>query len=587
MLSTAVETRSFPKINLDSLPQGRPKQRGYRAVATALAIVLALSALFFLSNEKWEWDVVATYFTWPSILSGVVETIKITAVATVLGFGLGTVLAYMRLSASQALQGVAWAYIWIFRSVPVLLQLLIWYNLSYLFPTINVGLPFLDPWIQLDTLSLLDKFGAAILGLGLSQAAYAAEVVRSGILSVGRGQLEAAASLGIPRFRQGYRVVLPQALRTIIPNAVNEIVGLLKGSSAVYVLAYGELFYIVTVIYGRNTKVLPLLLVASLWYLILTSILSVFQMWLERRLSRGVGKSVSPSRWAKRTPREPAIAETTAELEEPPGEHSLAADSAVSAPGADIEIRAISKSYGAQQVLHDVDVAVPAGETVAIIGPSGSGKSTLLRMINRLEVPDSGYVRIDADLIGYRASRSDSDTFRLLSEPGLLKQRAGIGFVFQAFNLFPHLTASENIMEPLLARGISSRAEAEKRAAELLRLVGIGDKGQSYPAQLSGGQQQRVAIARALAPRPRVLLFDEPTSALDPELVREVLDVIKDLTHSGTTMVIVTHEMDFARQVADHVVFMDGGRIVESGTAEQIFEFPERDRTRAFLDRLV
>jgi polar amino acid transport system permease protein len=223
------------------------------------------------------------------------------------------------------------------------------------------------------------------------------------------------------------------------------------------------------------------------------------------------------------------------------------------------------------QVLHDVSLSLPSGSVTAIIGQSGSGKSTLLRLINHLERVDGGLITIDGDLIGYRAQ---GDLLHELKEPEVLRRRTGVGMVFQSFNLFKHLTVLDNIAAaPVWVRGIS-RAEAEAQARDLLARVGLSDKAEAYPRQLSGGQQQRVAIARALALRPKVLLFDEPTSALDPELVGEVLDVIKELARSGTTLLIVTHEMGFAREVADTVVFMDQGRIVEAGPPEQIFTHP-------------
>jgi polar amino acid transport system ATP-binding protein len=249
-----------------------------------------------------------------------------------------------------------------------------------------------------------------------------------------------------------------------------------------------------------------------------------------------------------------------------------------------LEVHGVHKSYGTLEVLHDVDLTVQPGEVTVILGPSGSGKSTLLRVVNHLEKVDSGFVALDGDLIGY--SRS-GDTLRELKEKAILAQRTQIGFVFQSFNLFPHLTVLENVVEaPVSAQG-RTRSEVEVEARELLARVGLADKADARPRQLSGGQQQRVAIARALATRPRLLLFDEPTSALDPELVGEVLDVIKALAHDGTTLVVVTHEIGFAREVADIVVFMDSGRIVEQGPAAQVIDDPQHPRTQAFLDKVL
>lgn len=273
-----------------------PARHPGRWVATAgVAVLLAMVASSLLTNPRWEWAVVAQYLTWPSVLEGVWATVRLTAVAAVIGFGLGTVLALMRLSPSPLLRSVSWAYSWVFRSVPLILQLLLWYNLAYLYPELSLGVPFGPAWLHLDTLDVVDKFGAAVLGLGLSQAAYSAEIVRAGILGVDQGQHEAAAALGIPRGRQQRRIVLPQAMRTIVPTSVNEIIGLLKGTSVVYVLAYGELFYTVGVIYGRNQRVVPLLIVAAVWYLATTTVLTVAQYYLERYYARGALRTLPPT----------------------------------------------------------------------------------------------------------------------------------------------------------------------------------------------------------------------------------------------------------------------------------------------------
>ncbi|GAA1326080.1 amino acid ABC transporter ATP-binding protein [Brachybacterium rhamnosum] len=248
-----------------------------------------------------------------------------------------------------------------------------------------------------------------------------------------------------------------------------------------------------------------------------------------------------------------------------------------------VEIRGVRKSFGDLEVLRGIDLTVRPGEVTAILGPSGSGKSTLLRTINHLEPVDSGLITLDGEVIGYRRQ---GDLLHELSEKEVLRQRTRIGMVFQSFNLFAHRTALANITEaPRRALGVP-KAQAEARARELLALVGLEDRAGAYPRQLSGGQQQRVAIARALALDPSVLLFDEPTSALDPELVEEVLAVIRGLASAGTTLVIVTHEISFARDVADTVVFMDHGRIVEQGPPSQVIDAPAHERTRSFLQRV-
>jgi polar amino acid transport system ATP-binding protein len=249
-----------------------------------------------------------------------------------------------------------------------------------------------------------------------------------------------------------------------------------------------------------------------------------------------------------------------------------------------VDIRSVLKSFGPLEVLKGIDLSVRAGEVTVVLGPSGSGKSTLLRTINHLEKVDRGAVSVDGTLIGYRRV---GDRLHELPEREVLRQRTRIGFVFQNFHLFPHLTVVENVVEAPVSALKRPREQAVRDARRLLERVGLADKADAYPKQLSGGQQQRVAIARALALEPKLLLFDEPTSALDPELVGEVLDVIRDLARQGTTMIVVTHEIGFAREVADTVVFMADGRIVEQGPPGQVLDAPREERTRAFLSKVL
>lgn len=238
-----------------------------------------------------------------------------------------------------------------------------------------------------------------------------------------------------------------------------------------------------------------------------------------------------------------------------------------------IKIRGLKKKYGKNEILKGIDLDVNKSEVVVVIGPSGSGKSTLLRCVNYLEVPTDGVIAIDGEEI---TRKVDINTIR-----------AEVGMVFQHFNLFPHMSVLDNItLAPIKVRG-KSKEEAEKIALELLDKVGLKDKAASYPSQLSGGQQQRVAIARALAMQPKIMLFDEPTSALDPEMVKEVLEVMKRLAESGMTMMVVTHEMGFAREVADRVIFVDGGKILEMGHPNEVFEHPKEKRTQEFLNKIL
>jgi polar amino acid transport system ATP-binding protein len=250
-----------------------------------------------------------------------------------------------------------------------------------------------------------------------------------------------------------------------------------------------------------------------------------------------------------------------------------------------VQLEDVTKSFGSLTVLHGVSMEVARGEVVVIIGPSGSGKTTLLRCINHLEKIDSGRIVVNGHLVGYRVGADG--TLREERPRTIAQQREDIGFVFQRFNLFPHMTALENVcLGPVRVRGVA-KADARAEAARLLERVGLADKRDSYPSQLSGGQQQRVAIARALAMKPALMLFDEPTSALDPEMVGEVIAVMRELAQDGMTMIVVSHEMAYAKTAADRVVMMDGGRMVDEGSAERIFSADAGDRTREFLARIV
>ncbi len=244
----------------------------------------------------------------------------------------------------------------------------------------------------------------------------------------------------------------------------------------------------------------------------------------------------------------------------------------------------VHKRFGAHHVLKGISLEVAAGEVLCVIGPSGSGKSTFLRCINQLETIDEGAVWVDDELLGY-VERDGK--LHQLSDAQIARQRRPIGMVFQRFNLFPHMTALENVVEGPIRVLRESRDTARDRGLELLERVGLKHKGDAYPSTLSGGQQQRVAIARALAMRPRLMLFDEPTSALDPELVGEVLAVMRDLAGSGMTMIVVTHELGFAKEVANQVVFMDDGRVVETGPPDQVLVNPAHERTKTFLSAVL
>jgi len=545
----------------------------------AISVVGAIITSIF-TNPKWGWDVFTEWFFSEPVLSGLGRTVLLTAMATLAGAILGTALALARFSSSKLLSGVSWGYVWFMRSIPVIVLLLILNNLGYLYESIHIALPLTGTTLlDYPMVNLITPFTAAFLGLTLSESAFFAEIVRGGILAVDSGQTEAASSLGLSRSRQVFRIILPQAMKSILPTGFNEIIGLAKSTSMVYVLALPELFYTVQVIYRRNLEVIPLLMVATAWYLVIMTILSIAQFYIESYFSKGF-KRVSTSSSALNKKKEKASRRSPSNVNNALYQTSFS--SSVVSSGAPVKLHGISKSFNDLKVLEDINLDIDSGSITVILGPSGSGKSTLLRTINHLERADKGYISVGGELIGYKVHKNNLYELR---EKDVLKHRANIGMVFQNFNLFPHMTVLENIIEaPVHVKGVT-RESAIKFARELLISVGLEEKINSYPGNLSGGQQQRVAIARALALRPKVLLFDEPTSALDPELVNEVLDVIKNLSKTGTTMIIVTHEFGFAREVASEIVFMERGRIIEKGKPENIFFNPENIRTREFLSK--
>lgn len=581
------ETSSTSRVSAGDYSRYRivPARHPWRIVGSVVAaFVIAVSLHSVFTNERWGWAVFAQFFFSEPVLVGLGRTLLLTALASVIGFLLGGVLAFARVSKSPLLSSLSWAYIWLLRSIPLIVLLLVLNNLGYLYATINVGVPFTNIlWAQFDTVQTLSPFAVALIGLSLNQAAFSSEIIRGGILSVDQGQHEAAAALGLTRWRQGIHIVLPQAMRAILPSGFNEIIGLAKATSIVYVLALPELFYTVQVIYRRNLEVIPLLMVATVWYLIIMIVLSSVQYFVEQHFAKGARRDAGPTAvdkalrffrgsTANAGVTAPAIARKPLSI-------------ALSNSGeGQVEVHGIDKSFGQHKVLDNVSVTIAPGEVIAIIGPSGAGKSTLLRTINHLERADAGVVSIDGELIGYERR---GHVLYELKEPAIRRRRSAVGMVFQSFNLFPHLTALENIIEAPVSVGGVPREEAIADARDLLARVGLADKADAYPRHLSGGQQQRVAIARALALRPKVLLFDEPTSALDPELVGEVLDVIKELAQSGTTLIIVTHEIGFAREVADRVVFMEGGKVLEVAPPERLFTQPSHPRTREFIAKVL
>ena len=498
------------------------------------------------------------------LLAGALTAVQITVLAMSAGVVLGLGLALVRLSSVAPLRVAAWTYIWIVRGTPQLLQLVFIYDALPL-----IGLKF-------------DSFTTAVIGFALNEAAFSAEIIRGGIVSVSRNQSIAAASLGMGRFLTLRRIILPQAMRAIMPGVTNDTIGMLKLSSIASVIFVNELTFRAQQIVGQNFKFFTVFCAAGLIYLAMTSAVSLLQGWVERHFDPERDRSRRRMRLIRspnsdRLPKENG--NSVSELHD-----LLTTDDVVAGIGEPFLVgSSVWKSYGAREVLSGIDLTVNRGEVVAILGPSGSGKSTFLRLISHLESVDRGEILLDGRYVGYERR---GDALKPVSRLAKARADARIGMVFQHFDLFNHLTALENVIEaPIRVHGMA-RSEAEALGSRLLAAVGLSRHADDLPHRLSGGQQQRVAIARALAIRPRLMLFDEPTSALDPELVGEVLAVIRRLADAGMTMIVVTHEIRFAREVTDRVIFIDAGKVVEAGPSAQVIDQPQQPRTRRFLHRV-
>ncbi len=505
-----------------------------------------------------DWKYVVGLFTYAPLYQAAGTVVVLSLLAWGISVVLGLLIALGRQSRFRPLARLLDVYVWFFRSLPLLVLLIFVYNAPQVIPELRtvVGSPFV----------------AGLSALVLSETAYLAEIHRGGLLSVARGQGEAARALGIPWRGVQQHIVVPQAFRVALPALTNELVTIVKLTSLVSVISLTELLLVGQRLYTQNFKVLETLLVVAIFYVALVSVFDGLLRLLERRLDvtrRTTALSAPGSAEGLEHIDIPRV-----RREKSPHEGEVV-----------IEVSGATKSFGHTQVLTGVDLSVHKGEVVTVIGPSGSGKTTLIRTLNALEVIDGGEVLYRGTPIGYRKGRGGTPV--PTSDSSAASQRRHIGMVFQQFNLFPHMTVLGNVTFAALQLSTVAKEEAREAALALLRKVGMAEHADKYPYQLSGGQQQRVAIARALATGPEVVLFDEPTSALDPELVDEVLAVMAELATEGLTMVIVTHEMRFAREVADWVVFMDGGRVAEQGPAERVFTAPQHERTRRFLDRVA
>lgn len=474
---------------------------------------------------------------WKMLLEGLGTTLILALLSGVIGTLLGALVCRMRMSRSAFALAFARMYIRLIQGIPVTVLLMVLYYVVFT----NRGMTALQ---------------ICVIGFSLDFAAYASEIFRNGIEAVPAGQARAAKALGFTPAQGFFRVVLPQALKHILPVYSGQLISMVKATSIAGYISVLELTKVSDIIRSRTFDAFFPLVTTALIYFLLSHMLILLMRLAAGRLNHRSARVL-------RGIRTDTAAEAPAAFREKPA----------AAGRKLLEIEHLTKRFDRVTPLQDVSCVVSTGDVISVIGPSGTGKSTFLNLINRLETPDGGRILFNGE-----------DT----SAPGynLNDMRRHMGMVFQSFNIFPHLTIVENVMLAQTVLLKRSRQEAYDRSMALLNTVGLSDKALSYPAELSGGQQQRAAIARTIAMDPQIVLFDEPTSALDPTMVEEVLAVIRDLARHGTTMLVVTHEMKFARNVSNRVFYMDEGVIYEEGDPDQIFENPQKDRTRRFIRRL-
>ncbi|MBB2931950.1 amino acid ABC transporter permease/ATP-binding protein [Paraburkholderia silvatlantica] len=459
----------------------------------------------------------------------------------------GYPIALAKLSSKAWLRKIAGTYVWFFRSVPLLVVMVFVFNLPQLFPGTGPALS--------------HPFFSAFVSLVATEAAYMAEIHRGGLLSVGRGQLEAATALGLRRFGLQRLVVIPQAFWISLPTLVNEFITCVKLTSLASVISLTELLMVGQRLYSQNFLVLETLFAIGVYYVMIVTVFGWLLKRLEFRLdlTRRRPETLSADDMAGLRS---GLVERSASIARSRGESALS-------------LKGIYKRYGKHEVLKGVDLDVAVGEVLSIIGPSGSGKTSLIRTINGLETLDAGEIDLFGKPCLDASARPDSER--------VWQGRSRIGMVFQGFNLFPHRTILDNVLMAPHYHRRGSRDELRNMGLGLLDKVGLLAHANKYPHQLSGGQQQRVAIARALAMEPDVMLFDEPTSALDPELVDDVLQVISGLAREHMTMVIVTHEMNFAMSISGRIAFMENGEVRLQASPDVIRTHPDAERVRRFI----
>lgn len=476
---------------------------------------------------------------WKMLLNALGTTLILALVSGIIGTLLGALICWMRMSKNPFALAFSRMYIRVIQGIPITVLLMVLYYVVF-------------------TNSGLTALVICVIGFSVDFAAYASEIFRSGIEAVPAGQARAAKALGFTRSQSFFRVVLPQAMKHILPVYSGQLVSMVKATSIAGYISVMELTKVSDIIRSRTFDAFFPLITTALIYFLLSNMLIILMRAGTSRL-----QNRSPRHALRGIDRDAAAGASGVTREAPavtPGEKLL-------------EIEHLAKKYEGVEPLKDVSCIVSAGDVISVIGPSGTGKSTFLNLINRLEIPDRGRILFhgeDTSAAGYN----------------LNQLRQHVGMVFQSFNLFQHLTVVENVMLAQTVLLKRSRQEAYERSMQLLETVGLSGKALSYPAEMSGGQQQRAAIARTIAMDPQIVLFDEPTSALDPTMVEEVLAVIRNLAQHGTTMLVVTHEMKFAKNVSTRVFYMDEGVIYEEGSPAQLFENPQKARTRQFIQHL-
>lgn len=478
--------------------------------------------------------------------------IALSVLAWVLGIIFGFVLALGKMSKIGLISKVCSLYIWFFRSLPLLVLLIFVYNLPQMYPA--------------SSYVLSSPFIAGLIALTLSEAAYIAEIHRGGLTSVHKGQVEAGKALGMKYVGIQKLIVIPQAFRIALPALINEFIAIVKLTSLVSVISLTEILLVGQRLYAQNFLVMETMFAVAFYYVLIVTVFGWLLGWLEKRVDI---TNKNPELLKENDPILNNISNTSIAIRkkitpERMGEYAM-------------EAKGIHKSYGEHEVLKGIDLQVKWGEVISVIGPSGSGKTTFIRTLNGLESINKGTV----NLLGMPFLKDQEIT---QNSPEYKSQIVNLGMVFQNFNLFPHKTVLENVMLAPVYHHHDFKLESKVTALAMLEKVGLKQHANKYPHQLSGGQQQRVAIARALAMQPSIILFDEPTSALDPELVNEVLKVMEELAQEGLTMIIVTHEMDFAFKVSDRVMFMEGGHVIMNDSPENLRNC-QNERLQSFIKK--